>query len=99
MEDFKKLKEPTQEELEELVKKAQRELQERLDKMTPEERAQAEIKAQKMIEEDQASMQRMLDTAAKISERSSVKKPPKFCSNCGAPVSGGKFCAYCGSPL
>ena len=24
---------------------------------------------------------------------------PKFCSNCGAPASGGKFCQHCGSPL
>ena len=24
---------------------------------------------------------------------------PKFCTNCGAPASGGKFCQHCGSPL
>lgn len=26
-------------------------------------------------------------------------KSPKFCSNCGSPVSGGKFCSNCGKPL
>lgn len=28
------------------------------------------------------------------------KEPaPKFCSNCGTPVEGGKFCQNCGSKL
>ena len=92
------IKEPTREELEEMVRKAQKELEERLAQMTPEERRQAEIRAQKMMEEDQAERQRLLDEAAKIAAQPSVTQP-KFCPNCGAPISGGKFCIYCGSPL
>ncbi|MBQ3417328.1 MAG: hypothetical protein IJH32_05805 [Ruminococcus sp.] len=92
------IQEPTREELEELVRKAQKELEERLAQMTPEERREAEIRARKMIEEDEAKRQRLLDFAAKISAKPSATQP-KFCPNCGAPISGGKFCIYCGSPL
>ena len=91
--------EPTREELEEMVRKAQKDLEERLAQMTPEERREAEIRAQKMMEEDEAERQRLLESAAKIASGSSQTKQPKFCPNCGAPVSGGKFCMYCGSPL
>lgn len=90
---------PTREEMQKLIEKAQKDLEEQLAKMTPEEREQAEKKAQKMIEEDQANIQSILDEAAKYMSGSSQKPKPKFCSNCGSPVSGGKFCTNCGSPL
>ena len=89
------------EELEKMLEKAKKEAQAMLDKMTPEERERAEIEAKKLVEEDKASMQKLIDDAAKIAAESShkAKEMPKFCMNCGAPVSGGKFCTHCGSPL
>lgn len=89
----------SREELEKLVEKAQKDLEEALAKMTPEERAQAEARAQKMIEEDRAANQALLDRAAQLRTESPEKPRPKFCTNCGAPVRGGKFCTNCGSPL
>ncbi len=88
---------PTPEEMEKLLEKAKNDLQAMLDKMTPEERELAAAKAQKMIEEDQASMQAIMDSAAKVLSDTEPKRAPKFCPNCGAPVSGGEFCTYCGS--
>ena len=91
----------SQEELEKLLEKAKKDAQAILDKMTPEEREQAEINAKKLIEEDKASMQKLIDEAAAVAAGNfpNAKEKPKFCSNCGAPVNGGKFCTYCGSPL
>ena len=98
---MKDISDYTQEELEELLEKSKRELQEQLDRMTPEEREQAEIRWKKMIEEDNAAMQELLDSAARLASGSTPKEKetPNFCGNCGAPASGGKFCTYCGSPL
>ena len=89
----------TPEELSALVEKAQRDLQEALDRMTPEERQKAEEKAKALIEEDRRSMQELVEQAAKVAASAPEKPGPKFCMNCGAPVSGGKFCASCGHPL
>ena len=95
--EMKKIKEPTREELEKMVEKAQRELQERLDKMTPEEREQFEINAKKLIENDRAYLNDLIQSASKIA--APQENRPKFCPNCGAPVSGGNFCMYCGGKL
>lgn len=89
----------TPEEMQQALEKAQRELQEKLSKMTPEERAQAEMNAQKAIAEDHASMQTLLDEAAKAAGGEIAHPKPKFCGNCGAPTGSGMFCTYCGSPL
>ena len=89
----------THEELMELLEKAKREAQERLDKMTPEERQKAEEKAKARIEEDRKSMQELIDAASRAAASSEDKPRPKFCTNCGAPDSGGRFCSNCGSPL
>ena len=89
----------TPEELQKLLEKAQADLQAQLDKMTPEERALAQMNADKLIAEDQAAMQKMLDEAAAVAAGNPLTKTPKYCPNCGAPVTGGKFCAYCGSAL
>ena len=91
--------EPSREELEKLLEKAQKDYQEALEKLTPEERAQAELRAKKLVEEDQARLQALVDDAAKAAAAIPAKPKPKFCTNCGAPVSGGKFCTNCGSPL
>ena len=90
--------EPTRKEMEQLLEKAKREYEAIREKMTPEEREQADIKAQKMIEEDQARIQEILDSAARITAQTAPKTLPKFCGNCGAPVSGGTICEYCGLP-
>ncbi len=89
------------EELEKMLEKAKREAQALLEKMTPEERERAERKEQELIAEDRASMQKLIDDAAKAAAGSlpTEKEMPKFCTSCGAPASGGKFCTYCGSPL
>ena len=89
----------TPEEMQQALEKAKRELQATLDKMTPEERAQAEMNAQKAIAEDHASMQALLDEAAKAAGGEIAQPRPKFCGNCGAPAGSGMFCSYCGSPL
>jgi len=95
------MKNPSPEELAKMLEKAKRDAQAAFEKLTPEEREQAMRRAQKMMEEDKASMQALLDQAAKVAAGASSgpKAAPKFCTNCGAPVSGGKFCASCGSPL
>ena len=92
---------PSAEELEKMLEKAKKDAQAILEKMTPEEREQAEIKAKKLIEEDRASLQNIIDDASAITAGTYEKEKQKlkFCSNCGAPASGGKFCTYCGSPL
>ena len=90
---------PTQEEIQQMLEKAQRDWQAALEKMTQEERAQAKQRAQKMVEEDNARMQALLDNAASVAAGIPSKAKPRFCTNCGAPVSGGKFCTNCGSPL
>lgn len=89
------------EELEKMLEKAKKEAQAMMDKMTPEEREQAMLKAKKAIEEDNARMQKLIDDAAKVAAGfpSGEKEKPKFCTNCGAPATGGKFCEYCGNPL
>ncbi len=89
----------TPEEMAEMIEKAKRAVQEALDRMTPEERQQAEQRAQAMIEEDKRANQELIDAAARAAALTSGKPRPKFCTNCGAPVSGGKFCSNCGSPL
>ncbi|MBR0027412.1 MAG: hypothetical protein IJP58_02040 [Clostridia bacterium] len=95
------IKEPTREELEQLVEKAKRDLQETLDKMTPEERAEAERKAKKAIAEDEARMQKIFEDVAKYTSGGAMpaQSKPKFCPNCGAPAGSGNFCEYCGKPL
>ena len=89
----------TPEELQALLEKAQKELQEKLDSMTPEEREQAQIKAQQAIEDDAASMQKLMDDAAKVAAGDIPAPKPKFCPNCGAPAGEGQFCSFCGGAL
>lgn len=89
----------TPEELQALLEKAQKELQEKLDSMTPEEREQAQIKAQQAIEDDAASMQKLIDDAAKVAAGNIPTQKPKFCPNCGAPAGDGNFCQFCGTAL
>ena len=90
---------PNREELAAMLEKAQKDYLAAMEKLTPEERAQAEARAKQMIEEDRASMQALLDEAAKAAAGTLPKAAPKFCTNCGAPAGGGKFCTNCGSPL
>ena len=91
----------TPEELQAILEKAQKELQEKLDSMTPEEREQAQLRAQQAIEDDAASMQKLIDDAAKVAagDIPAQKPAPKFCPNCGAPAGEGKFCSFCGGAL
>ena len=91
----------TPEELQALLEKAQKELQEKLDSMTPEEREQAQLRAQQAIEDDAASMQKLMDDAAKVAagDIPAQKPVPKFCPNCGAPAGDGNFCQFCGTDL
>ena len=89
----------TPEELQAILEKAQKELQEKLDSMTPEEREQAQLRAQQAIEDDAASMQKLIDEAAKVAAGDIPTQKPKFCPNCGAPAGEGKFCAFCGGAL
>ena len=93
------MREPSREEMEQLLEKAKRELQERLDRMTPEEREQAQIRAQKLIEEEEAARQKLLADCAAIAGGSAAKPAPNFCGHCGAKAGGGKFCECCGMPL
>ena len=88
----------SREELEAALEKAKRDAQAALDKMTPEEREQAMRKAQQLIDEDQASMQKLMADAAALVGGAAPKQAPKFCTHCGAAVTGGKFCEYCGMP-
>ena len=92
-------KEPTQEEMQELIEKAQREMQEILDSMTPEEREASIMRAQEAIAQDEARRQSLIDSAAQLLGQTSPAEKPKFCPNCGAPAGGGNFCEYCGSKL
>ena len=96
MENFK---EPTREEMQEMIEKAQRDWQNTLDAMTPEERAEALRKAQEALAKDEAERQRLLDTAAELLGKKETAEKPKFCPNCGAPANGGNFCEYCGAKL
>lgn len=89
----------TPEDLARMQEEALKQAQDTLSKLTPEERREAEIKAQQMMEEDKRSMQEMLDRARAIAGEPQDKPVPRFCSNCGTPVSGGKFCTNCGHPL
>ena len=89
----------TPEELQAILEKAQKELQEKLDSMTPEEREQAQLRAQQAIEDDAASMQKLIDDAAKVAAGDIPTRKPKFCPNCGAPAGEGKFCSFCGGAL
>lgn len=58
-------------------------------------------------EEDHAMIEKIALEQEKIKNASSIfaqmaqdaQLRPKFCTNCGAPVSVGKFCTNCGSPL
>ncbi len=91
----------TPEELQAILEKAQKELQEKLDSMTPEEREQAQLRALQAIEDDAASMQKLIDDAAKAAAGNipTQKPAPKFCPNCGAPAGDGNFCQFCGTAL
>ena len=91
----------SREDLEKALEKAQREWQETLERMTPEERAQAEERARKLVEADQAAIEQQLEQARSIlgGPAPAAPKWTKFCTNCGAPASGGKFCTNCGHPL
>ncbi len=95
------MKTPSPEELQKLLEKAQREAREAMEKLSPEERAQAEARAKQMMEEDRASMQALMDEAARVAAGVTprAKTTPKFCPHCGTPVSGGKFCTNCGGSL
>ena len=92
---------PSPEELEKMLEKAKEDAKAAWEKLTPEERAQAELRAKRMMEEDRASMQALLDQAAEVAAGTSpkAKAAAKFCTNCGAPLSGGNFCPNCGSPV
>ena len=85
---FMKHPEEMARQMEELNKLAQ----ERWEQMSPEERRQGEIEAQKYLEEQAAKTQEIIAF-------SESRRRPKFCTNCGTPVSGGKFCTNCGHPL
>ncbi len=89
----------SREELEKALEKAKRDAQAMFGKLTPEERARVTAEANRRTEEDRAARQKLLDDARAILAGSEPKRRPKFCPNCGAPVSGGKFCTNCGSPL
>ena len=90
---------PSPEEMAELLEKAQKEYLAAMEKLTPEERAQAEMRRQKIVEEENRRLQNIVNDAAKVAAGITSDRTPKFCTNCGAPVSGGKFCTNCGSPL
>ena len=85
---FMKHPEEMMRQMEELNKLAQ----ERWEQMSPEERRQGEIETQKLLEEQKAKTQEIIAF-------SESRRRPKFCTNCGTPVSGGKFCTNCGHPL
>ena len=96
-----------------LLEQAQKEAQAAWDKLSPEEQEKAKIEAERLIQESAREHQEMLDMIAKMREEgvrknaapadgmpaSATKPAPKFCTNCGSPVSGGNFCTNCGNPL
>lgn len=91
----------TAEELRELTERAQREAKEAWEKLTPEERARAEAEAAKLMEKETKKLHEEMEKAAEFRRRHEAERAPrpKFCTNCGAPVSGGNFCTECGHML
>ena len=108
MDDMPKVPNYTPEELVKLQEEALKKAQETWNKLTPEEQAKATENAQRMMEEEQRKHQEMMDQINRIMAEKKAKETaqpaqsvqkPKFCRNCGAPVSGGKFCSNCGNAL
>ena len=105
MDEMPKMPNYTPEELVKMQEEALKRAQEAFAKLTPEERAQAEEAGKRLLEEEARKHQEMWHTNSRISEQSKAKETaqdaqkPKFCPNCGTPVSGGKFCGNCGQAL
>ncbi|MBR5659769.1 MAG: hypothetical protein IKX10_10285 [Lachnospiraceae bacterium] len=105
MDEMPKMPNYTPEELMKMQEEALKKAQETWNKLTPEEQAKATAEAQRMMEEEARKHQEMMDTISRISAQSKAKETaqdaqkPKFCPNCGTPVSGGKFCGNCGQAL
>lgn len=108
MDEMPKMPNYTPEELAKMMEEAQKQALETWNKLTPEEQAKATAEAQRMMEEEARKHQEMMDTINRISAESKAKEAaknaqdaqkPKFCPNCGTPVSGGKFCGNCGQAL
>lgn len=105
MDEMPKMPNYTPEELVKMQVEALQRAQEALAKLTPEERAQAEEAGKRLLEEEARKHQEMWNTISRSSAQSKAKETaqdaqkPKFCPNCGTPVSGGKFCGNCGQAL
>jgi len=102
MDEMPKMPNYTPEELAKMMEEAQKKAQEAWNKLTPEEQAKAAEEGQKLLEEETRKRQEMMDTVNRIladDKKKEEASKPKFCPNCGAPVSGGKFCGNCGQAL
>lgn len=108
MDEMPKMPNYTPEELAKMMEEAQKKAQEAWDKLTPEEQAQAQENAKKLMEEEERKHKEMMETINRFAAERKAKEAaqnagnaqkPKFCPNCGTPVSGGKFCGNCGNAL
>ena len=105
MDNMPKMQSYTPEELAKIQEEALKKAQETWNKLTPEEQAKATVEAQRMLEEETRKHQELMDTVKRFTEERKEREAaqnaqkPKFCNNCGAPVSGGKFCGNCGNAL
>lgn len=60
-----------------------------------------EVSAFGVIPEDKVSSatENVKETVKKTAEKSTTSKGAKFCTNCGAELTGGKFCSKCGHEI
>ena len=108
--DITKKENMTSDKYKEFYEKKMKEAQEAWDKLTPEEKQKAEEEGKKLYEQKLAEshsqweeMQKLIAKreAERAKQNSGAEAPvlPKFCTECGAPVTGGKFCTECGHKL
>lgn len=106
--DITKKQNMTPDEYKEFYEKAMKEAREAWDKLTPEEKAKAEVEGKKLYDEKLAEARSQWDQMQKLIAEREAKRAkqaegapvlPKFCTECGAPVAGGRFCTECGHKL
>ena len=100
-EKYERFRKMSPEEMQQIMAATVKEAEKMMAKLTPEQRKKAEEEAKRMLEEETRKREALMAQVREIQNgaEKDQKSRPRFCGNCGAPVTDGNFCGNCGAPI